>query len=256
MTALDSFLTGSYVRHTLISPLKEADIDVFVVLATDHYNRHSAKADSQAGLLDELKVALRQTYSRTPDISRNGQAVTIRFSDFLVDVIPAFNRRGGGYLIANSISKTWIATDPKVHVKLVADANALHNGDFVPVIKMIKAWNREHGRFFQSFHLEVLALQIFHQMTISDFPSGVRFFFQHGRGLISKKNADPAGYADDVGAYINTEQKVSDAVAKFEWAFQTAVRAESAFQNERPRESITAWRTVFGESFPAFGSLQ
>ena len=29
---LDDFLTGSYARSTMIAPLTEADIDVFVVL--------------------------------------------------------------------------------------------------------------------------------------------------------------------------------------------------------------------------------
>ncbi len=32
LTVLESFLTGSYRRHTLIAPLNQADLDVFVVL--------------------------------------------------------------------------------------------------------------------------------------------------------------------------------------------------------------------------------
>ena len=38
MDVLDSFLTGSYCRHTMITPLKEADIDIFVVLDPLHYS--------------------------------------------------------------------------------------------------------------------------------------------------------------------------------------------------------------------------
>ena len=34
---LESFLTGSYRRNTMIAPLKSADIDIFVVLGTKHY---------------------------------------------------------------------------------------------------------------------------------------------------------------------------------------------------------------------------
>ena len=87
---------------------------------------------------------MRRTYTRTPDISRNGQAVTIRFEDFIVDVVPGFNRKGGGYLIPNSITQSWISTDPKKHVEIFSEANSVHKGNLIPLIKMIKGWNRNN----------------------------------------------------------------------------------------------------------------
>jgi tRNA nucleotidyltransferase (CCA-adding enzyme) len=138
MEVLDSFLTGSYARSTMIAPLKEADIDVFVVLNARYYHHYNGQNGSQAGLLDLVKRTLLKTYTRTPDISRNGQAVTIRFDDFVVDVVPGFYRQGGGFLIPNSITNTWIETDLKKHVELVSESNKAHNGDLVPLIKMIK----------------------------------------------------------------------------------------------------------------------
>ena len=45
------------------------------------YHYHDGKKMGQAGLLDLVKQTIRKTYTKTPDISRNGQAVTIRFSD-------------------------------------------------------------------------------------------------------------------------------------------------------------------------------
>src|SRR5205085_9721838 len=108
-----------------------------------------------------------KTYTRTPDISRNGQAVTIRFDDFLIDVVPAIARQDGGYLIPNAISQTWIQTDPKSHVDIFSKANAAHGGHLVPLVKMLKAWNKTIGQHFRSFHLEAMALQIFGGVTIS-----------------------------------------------------------------------------------------
>ena len=93
MSVSDDFLTGSYRRNTMIAPLKKADVDVFVVLNSSHFKQHG-----QQQLLADTKAALRKSY-RTPDISPNGQAVTILFDDFRVDVVPAFHRKGGGYLI-------------------------------------------------------------------------------------------------------------------------------------------------------------
>jgi len=254
LTVLDSFLTGSYARDTMIAPLKEADIDIFIVLDNRYYyNYNNGQNGGQAGLLDLVKRTLRKTYTQTPDISRNGQAVTIRFDDFVVDVVPGFNRQGGGFLIPNSVTQTWLETDPKKHVEIMSAANKAHNGDLVPLAKMIKAWNKNIGSYFNSFHLEVLALQILNEVTISNFPSGVRYFFDKGKDLINKKNLDPAGYGGDVGSYLNTQEKIQEAVAKFQLAYERAIKAESfAIQYHIP-SAVETWIKIFGDYFPAYG---
>lgn len=249
-----SFLTGSYSRQTLIAPLKEADIDIFFVLDSKYYFQYdNGQNGGQAGLLDWVKRTLRKTYTETPDISRNGQAVTIRFNDFVVDVVPGFNQKGGGFLIPNSVNQNWISTDPKKHVEIMTAANKEHNGDLVPLVKMIKAWNKNNDKYFNSFHLEVLALQILQGVTISDFPSGVRFYFDKGRSLISQKNLDPAGYGGDVGKYINTHEKILEAVAKFELAYNRAIKAEDYAGRGYVKEAVDMWIKILGDYFPAYG---
>lgn len=106
LTVLTSFLSGSYKRSTMIAPLKSADIDAFVILDPSYFSKFTP-----AGLLDKVRSVLLETYPRTPKISQNGQAVTITFTDFTVDVVPGFHRKGGGYLIADSLSGSWISTD-------------------------------------------------------------------------------------------------------------------------------------------------
>ena len=249
LMVLESFLTGSYSRHTMIAPLSEADIDIFVVLDPSYY-----EVNGQASLLDKLKRVLRKTYPRTPEISRNGQAVTITFTDFMVDVVPAFYRRGGGYLIPSTYGGgLWIATDPKKHVEISSSANAVHNGKLVPLIKMIKCWNRTIQRHFRSFHLEVLAWSIFDGVTISDYPSGMRYFFDKGRDLISKKNPDPTGYSDDVGYYIDTHEKIEAAVSRFRTAYNRACKAEAYEREGKVEDAFNEWRKIFGSGFPAYG---
>jgi len=249
----DSFLTGSYSRSTMISPMKEADVDIFVVLPAKYFYNYQSGNGGPAGLLDLVKRTLLNTYTRTPDIGRNGQAVTIRFEDFVVDVVPGIRRQGGGYLIPNSIAQQWISTDPKRHVELMSAANQQHNGDLVPLVKMIKAWNRTSGNFFRSFHLEVLTMQILANVRIDDYPSGVRYVFDKARTLITQQNPDPAGYGGDVGAYINTQAKITEAAGKFQTAYERAVRAEESARQGRTLEAIDAWRRIFGDYFPAYG---
>lgn len=254
LTVSDSFLTGSYSRSTMIAPLKDADVDIFMVLDPSYFHHYDqGKNGGQAGLLDCVKTVLKRTYTRTPDISRNGQAVTIRFDDFMVDVVPGFRRDGGGFLIPNSITRTWLATDPKKHVELVSSSNSVHHGELVPTIKMIKAWNRNISGYFRSFHLEVLALQVYQNVTISDFPSGVRFYFDKGRALLAQKNPDPAGYNSDVGSYISGQEAIREATAKFQLAYDRALRAEDFARKGRVNDAVDAWILIFGDYFPAYG---
>lgn len=253
MDVQDSFLAGSYSRSTMIAPLKQADIDIFMVLDNKYFYHYNGQNGGQAGLLDLLKRTLRRSYPDTPDISRNGQAVTIRFTDFVVDVVPAFNRSGGGFLIPNSISQSWLSTDPKRHIEILANANKAHKGSLVPLAKMIKSWNRNNGKFFHSFHLEVMALEIFRNVTITDFPSGMRFFFDKARAVVRQKNVDPAGYGDDVGRYINSAEKIEEAVAKFQLAYERAVKAEQFAARGNVVAAVDMWVKINGDYFPAYG---
>lgn len=249
----DSFLTGSYSRNTMIAPLKEADVDVFVVLPARYFHHYQNQNGGPAGLLDFVKRTLLKTYTRTPDIGRNGQAVTIRFDDFVVDVVAGIRRQGGGFLIPNSITQQWLSTDPKRHVDIMTAANQQHRGELVPLVKMIKGWNRSSGDDFRSFHLEVLTLQILQNVNITDYSSGVRYVFDKARTLVTQQNADPAGYGGDVGGYLNTQEKVREAVTKLQTAYDRAIRAEESARRGMNRDAIDTWKRVFGDYFPAYG---
>jgi hypothetical protein len=252
LTVVDDFLTGSYARSTMISPLSEADIDIFVCLDPSYFHRFNNANGGPAGLLNLARQTIRKTYTTTPDISRNGQAVTIRFSDFVVDVVVGFNRTGGGYIIANSVNNFWLETDPKKHVEIFSQANKHHNGNLVPLIKMIKGWNKAHGSFFRSFHLEVLALETLTGVTITDLPSGLRFFFQQAMARIRGPSYDPAGYGDNIGRYI-TQATVDEAVRKFQGAFNSAMAAEQYARRGQIPQSIEIWRHLLPNHFPAYG---
>ena len=246
MNVLDSFLTGSYCRHTMIAPLSKADIDIFVILSPSHYS-----SDGQKSLLDEVKRVLRKRYTQTPEISRNGQAVTITFTDFLVDVVPGFKRQGGGFLIPDSRNGVWISTNPQYHIEYKSRQNDVHNGNLVPIIKMIKCWNRYNNSAFISFYLELLAIKIFNNVTISDYPSGIRFFLDKGREAIKYKIQDPVSYGGIINGFRNTKT-VLDAIQLFETDYNIALKAESFNRNGDNEKAINEWRKIFGNYFPAY----
>lgn len=189
-TVWDSVLAGSYDRSTMSGPLKDADIDIIVVLSSEYWNRYTP-----GGLLNAVRDDLSETYTRTPKIRPDGQAVTLTFSGFKVDVTPAFSRQGDGYLIPNPPGGNWIETNPKAHSDLMTSQNKAHGGDLVPLVKMIKGWNRVINGAFKGFYLELMTTRILEDITISSLPSGARYVFDKGREKIKFKQADPAGYA-------------------------------------------------------------
>ena len=248
LTVLDSFVAGSYRRNTLIAPLSNADVDIFIVLSPTYYEK-----DGQSSLLDKAKRVLRKVYTKTPEISRNGQAVTITFTDFKADVVPAFNREGGGFLIPDSARQRWISTDPKKHIDVWQAANKAHNGDLVPLMKMIKGWNVNHSWLLRSFHLETIVLSVLQNVTISDYPSGVRYVFDKARAKIPVPVPDPAGYGGDVGAYLSSQQQISDVVTRLEAAYTKALEAEQFAAQGKIDQAFSKWRVIFGDYFPAYG---
>lgn len=247
LTVSSSFVTGSYKRHTMIGPLKDADIDIFVLLDPSYYD-----TSGYASLLDRVRRVLLETYSQSPRISRSGQAVSITFTDFVVDVVPAFHRNGGGYLIPSTTQQRWISTDPTAHETFMTRANQDHLGNLVPLIKMIKAWNRTINRSFRSFYLELLVTHCLRAITISNDWSGCRYVFDKGRELVRSRMTDPAGL-DSTGVPGLANVNLTEAVSRFETAYSRAVRAEQYANAGNVADAVIEWRKVFGDYFPAYG---
>lgn len=249
LVVLDDFLTGSYMRNTMIAPLSDADIDIFFVLSSEYY-----KADGQQYILDKVRDVLKKTYT-TPQVSRNGQAVTIFFTDFEVDIVPAFNRQGGGYIIADSVLKRWISTDPKKHIDLWSQANKAHDYTLIPLLKMLKGWNKKNGSSLRSFHLECLSLKVLEGYAITYYPSSLSYFFGNAQAWIKRALPDPAGvgYNPDIGKYLDTDAKINDVVGRLETAYARAKKAEECAASGKIDDAYSYWRLIFDDYFPAYG---
>lgn len=247
MTVLSSFLAGSYARSTMIAPLAQCDVDIFVVLDPSYFQKYRP-----AALLDRVRTVLLKTYTTTPKISRNGQAVTITFTDFTVDVVPCYNRKGGGFLIPDSKNDVWVETNPPAHETHTSNANKAHNGDIVPLIKMMRGWNRQINHAFSGFYLELMTINVLDKVTMSDFPSSVRFVFDKGREKVKFKQHDPAGFNNQINP-LDGVTTVEDAVSRFTTAYNRAVKAEEFAKAGKISDAYDEWRKIFGSYFPAYG---
>ena len=120
-------------------------------------------------------------------------------------------------------------------------------------MRMMKQWNRAHSALLRSFHLETITLQVLNNVKISDLPSAARFVFDKARDACKYVVNDPAGYGGDIGAYLDTPEKTAEVVKRFETAYTQAAEAERLAAANRTSEAFDKWRTIFGDSFPAYG---
>jgi tRNA nucleotidyltransferase (CCA-adding enzyme) len=107
-----SLLMGSWDRQTLTRFLSEGDVDVMVVL---HYGENKAwdTPEGTVRALDRFKTILQaqNAYKSTP-MRRDRNCITMQFSEFRLDVVPAFQYEGGYYQIPDSVRRMWVSTDP------------------------------------------------------------------------------------------------------------------------------------------------
>jgi hypothetical protein len=255
LTVRSSFLTGSYRRRTLIAPMRDADVDIIVVLDRG-YRRRGPRA-----VLDLVKDALREEY-RSSKISRNGQAVTISFSDFTVDVVPAFATWWDSDVldICNSGDGTWIRTNPKRHIEISGKVNQRTAGLLVPSVKMLKAWNRTAGRPLRGFHLEVLAWKVLDPgslpaawwgpgLGLGSDPENLSQFFAEAPARLRRKLRDPARDEGDVGAYL-TGRARDDVISRLDTAASRCERAAQLLADGDIAGANIVYRKVFGDAFP------
>jgi hypothetical protein len=130
----------------------------------------------------------------------------------------------------------------------MSSQNSAHSGGLVPVVKMLKRWNREISRSFRSFYLELIAVEIFNNVTMSDDSSAMRYFFDHARSRVKTKAIDPAGFGDQIDG-LGSASSADVAVRRVELAYGRAVKAEELASAGKVSEAVVEWQKIFGSYF-------
>ena len=254
-----AFLTGSYARATMIRP--PSDIDLFVVLDERLHARQYfyARAGEQR-LLDRMHSILKASYPLTP-VRKDLPAVHLDFSTYGFDVVPAFPREGGGYLIPSRSGVGWISTAPDVHARATRGMNAWTKNEFVPLVKIFKAWNVGHFHKLTGFHLEA-ALDVAWPRVLS--PAGRRpvtfnsraaatFRLLPGLALVwARPTFDPAGVGGRIDSYLTAQDRLLTRTRLLASWHQSKVALVRDGRGDQ-RGAIEKWREVFGDPFPCYG---
>jgi hypothetical protein len=249
------FLTGSYARHTKTKPLK--DVDIFFPLVGDSKKKWRDKAPS--AVLEAFEGCLSKAYGKDA-VERGRRCVTVTFDKrnptvtddgkvLSIDAVPAIALTDC-YEIADGHLARWIKSNPEVHATESTAKNKSLDGKWVPLVKMLKAWNRQVGKPIEpSFLVEVMAQGLV-DGTFTSYPSEVRRFFAAALNGVSQEWPDPAGYGPPVSDQMTSEKRTA-AAAALRKAEVDATRAVRLEKEGRQVEALSLWRDILGRYFPS-----
>lgn len=248
----NDFLTGSYGRHTKIRLLK--DVDIFFVLNKEKEKRF---LNDPLGLLEEFRKVLAPVYGeKNVTIGRRSVGVDFQISPddedkiLSIDAVPAFSK-GENFQIPDNILKTYIDTNPKIHADKATEANKNFNGEWKPLVKMIKKWNETQGKPIKpSFLIEVMALDILYGPFSGGYVYELKSFFATAVDRISETWKDPAGLGSPVSDQMDNA-RINIARQKL---IEVGKHIDNAIQLEKKGnqgECLRVWReNIFGDFFP------
>lgn len=244
---LDTIATGSLPKYTAVKD--HADLDIMLVL---HYSKHiKDKLPSQVLLSVRNCLAEYRT-----GVRRNGQAVTLYYETWPdVDIVPVSRSTNSDgsvshYNVPNMNNETWIESQPVRHSNELSERNSNFGDEFKRIVKMIKWWNHQHSSLLQSYHIEVLALNIL-TGTFSDYPWDVFQFFDKSIPLVESSLWHHIGFVD---SYLDW-QKRWEIIKRLQTARDKARDAWylTYGTNNQNEEAITTWRQIFGDKYPSYG---
>jgi hypothetical protein len=247
------FASGSLARGSQIDPIH--DVDMVVVFDAAEHPGWGLVGSSAEDALQEVRGQVHELlHHENGTVAQAVRRIDIKnhslkcFLDdpeienaFTVDLVPAL-QHGDHLLIPEVASAEWVHSDPEYLIEAVA---ARHAGwrRFVPLVRVLKRWNCDHGRHMKSLVVEVLAL---HHLREAERPQALHAFFTAARARIYEPVVDPAGHCgviqpdlDCAAAYAALDEAES-------WAYKAAIAQE---RGETDRAQC-CWRKLFGEILP------
>lgn len=246
-TIQESFASGSIPRFTALKAA--ADLDIIVAL---HYSSH-VKDKAPIQVLQAVRNSLAEYKT---DVRKNGQAVTLYYDSWPnVDIVPACQSTNNAgevthYNIPDMRHNRWLQSRPKSHSRAIEGRSTVCGPSFRQIIKMLKHWNSIHSNYLESFHIEVMALNIL-TSSLNDIPWDVYSFFKSAVDLAKTPLFYDGSYAD---AYLSDADR-AEVVKRLVAAREMALQAwHATYEEPRDHEgAIRRWRIVFGDKFPQYG---
>jgi predicted nucleotidyltransferase len=253
-----TYASGSLARGSQIEPIKDVDL-LIVFNREDHLDWDGGPGTAEQALKEtqqrvrELLGADGGRVAKEVRLTRiQNHAVKCFLDDpndpdaFTVDVVPALRHEERGFEIPEKDSDKWIRTDPLYLIKEVLDRHEASEGTFVPLLRVLKRWSKDHGKPLKGLTIEVLALDV---LPLDESrPYCLSSFFTGAVARIDEPIEDPGRLCGEVQPDLDREAAREKLNAAGELAWR-GVEAERRGETDR---AACLWRKVFGGGiFPA-----
>lgn len=251
---VDTYLSGSYARNTALRPrrangtLRRPDVDIIVI--TNHTHD-----DLPSDVIAKLRRALKQVGYE--EIESNRRSVCVKLGAVEMDVVPIIEDRWnpGRWLIADKSEERWIETNPKGHTEWAVRVNKKANGNFKPLVKLLKWWRREnlpHLRRPKGFIIETLVAELmdYKESSFEDLFIKLleriqsEYEFTVAMGLVPHLE-DPSVHGNNVFSRV----KADEFKRFYDQAVSHAALARRARQEQDADKALALWQKVFGDRF-------
>lgn len=242
----DTFLSGSYARHTALHDIN--DVDVICIVDIDH------TITEPKIVLSWLQGVLSKYYQETRLQGRSIGANAAK--GVWLDIVPStpVSADDGPLWIPDRDVRQWVQTHPKGQIAAATSKNRVTNGYYVQTVKLLKAWrdrlstekSKPKSYILETLVHQMIGLPLSHAGAVVSVLEGIQTNFGHYRGTgIVPQIPDP-GYSS-----INVAKRwaTGDFDAFLEQVKSAAETARKAFDATDETESRRLWRKLFGSTF-------
>lgn len=239
----NSLQVGSYGRYTAIKGV--SDLDMIYIMPNSEWDRF--KDGRQSALLQEVRSAILDRYPNT-NIRADGQVVVVSFTNYEIEVVPAFEQEDGSFKYPDTNSGgSWPVTKPRSEIKAISDVDKAKNFNLRRLSKMVRAWKNKHGVEMGGLLIDTLTHNFLNATKDYDDKSYfyydwlTRDFFKY---LAELPNQDYY-LAPGSSQRVDVKKKFQPKAKK---AYELCLKAIEADGQEGVNSK---WKKVFGRPFPA-----
>ena len=242
----DTFLSGSYARHTAINDIN--DVDVICIIAVDRL------ITAPDVVLAWTQSILAKYYKET---KRQGRSVGVQAAKGVwLDIVPAtpMAEDDGPLWIPDREAKVWVATHPRGQIKAATDKNKATGGYYVQVVKLMKYWRdqlsteacKPKSYILESLVHRTIGFPSSHAAGVVNVLEGMESSYGAYRGTGRVPSIPDPGYAS---VNVAKHWEPDDFTAFMNQVKTAAVTARKALDSQDEGESRKLWRQLFGSRF-------
>lgn len=237
---------GSYGRYTAIDNV--SDLDMAFAIPKNKFEHYKGLGTSgPKTMLDDVKDSLKKRYGDKTKIKVDGQIVGVFFSNYHVEVLPAYEDSDGNFTHGDTNTGGWKLTKPRPEIKAVNDLNTQTNENLKDACRMLRQWKNQVGVGIGGLLIDTLMYNYFNEhddydsATYKDYPKMLVSLFTYLGGLDEQ----------DYWLAPGSNQRVKCKTKFQAKARKAAARCQEAVDATSEREKVKLWKKVFGWKFPS-----